>query len=293
MGFVHHGDAPRNLAHYIEITNEGVVSRDEYIKLEILRRVRAVNIVPFVLAHDIAPNALSIMVDTASQVGPTLKFAPPVLNGGERNDHQKGAVDLLNTMKMLKIGDDLYCFTKPHLVGKYGGMTLIPAAGKPVDTVDLIISQFVVVFVDMWVFVVVQLVAEFKEGLFALLVAPCTRRRCFGDYRIGSSESPPIPTDFISKFFVVLPIQNLTDVLERNLQSCRGIFGLCPDSDNFIGFRVYLLDLTPGELERFVITGDTSSFQHLFVTIRSPLSKKCLLRLFFFLLSFQSHDLLR
>ena len=89
MGLINDGNAPGDLTHDVEITNEGVVGRDDDIELEVVGGVRTIGVVPLVLAHDIAPNALTVVVDAASHVGPALKFTAPMLDGRERNDDQK------------------------------------------------------------------------------------------------------------------------------------------------------------------------------------------------------------
>lgn len=108
MSFVNHCNSPWDLTNYIEITNERVVCGDENVKLEIVGSMRSILKVPLVLPHDVAPNALSIVIDAANHVRPPLKLTSPMLDGRKRNNDKERPTDLLDTEKMFDIRNDLY-----------------------------------------------------------------------------------------------------------------------------------------------------------------------------------------
>ena len=81
MSLVNDGHTPGDLTHDVEITNQGIVGRDDHVELEVVGGVRTIGVVPLVLAHDITPDSLTVMVDAASHVGPALELTTPMLDG--------------------------------------------------------------------------------------------------------------------------------------------------------------------------------------------------------------------
>jgi hypothetical protein len=85
MSFINYRDPPRDISNYVEVANECVIGCHKNIKLQVVRRMRTIFIIPLIFAEDIPPNTLSIMIDATLHVRPAFKFTTPVLNCTQGN----------------------------------------------------------------------------------------------------------------------------------------------------------------------------------------------------------------
>ena len=111
MCLVDDRDSEWNLANDIKVANESIVRRNQNIKLDEFSCVRTIFVVPFILAHDIAPYALPIMINAADQVGPAFKLASPVLHRRKGDDDKERTANFLHTENMLDVTDNLNGFS--------------------------------------------------------------------------------------------------------------------------------------------------------------------------------------
>ena len=112
MCFVNYRNSPRHISYDVEVTDEGVVGRHEYIELQIVRCVRTIFVIPFVFAQYISPNTLPVMVDATLHVGPAFEFTTPVFDCAKRDLMKaklQGAVSGVLTMR------NDYCGESHHL----------------------------------------------------------------------------------------------------------------------------------------------------------------------------------
>mmetsp|Transcript_11023 Transcript_11023/g.17381 ORF Transcript_11023/g.17381 Transcript_11023/m.17381 type:complete len:208 (-) Transcript_11023:2401-3024(-) len=79
MRLVHNGCSERNLTNNVKVTDQGIVSRHKHVKLQIVRSMRAVFVVPLILPQHIAPHSLPIVIYTTNHISPTFEFTSPVL----------------------------------------------------------------------------------------------------------------------------------------------------------------------------------------------------------------------
>jgi hypothetical protein len=80
MGFVDHRYSKRDLTDDIEVPDQRVVRGHEHVKLQKLRCVGAILVVPFILSKNVTPDALPVVINAALQVGPAVELPPPVLH---------------------------------------------------------------------------------------------------------------------------------------------------------------------------------------------------------------------
>mmetsp|Transcript_50060 Transcript_50060/g.150653 ORF Transcript_50060/g.150653 Transcript_50060/m.150653 type:complete len:204 (+) Transcript_50060:828-1439(+) len=198
MGFVNNSHTPRNLAHHIKVSYEGVICSYQYIELQIFWCMRPIHIVPFIFPQHITPNTLPIVVNTALKVGPTLKFTSPVLDCRKRNHHEKWALNIFNTMQMLDIGNNLHRLPQTHFVCQYATISFIVARCQPVHSVDLVITEPISLLINVRILVIIKPVAKLCWS-FALIATLARRLSC--DFSVFVRMAPPVATHLISVLF--------------------------------------------------------------------------------------------
>jgi hypothetical protein len=80
MSFVNYSDPPWDISNYVKVANKRVIGCHKHIELQVIRRMRTIFIIPFILAEHISPLTLSIVIDATLHVGPTFEFTTPVFN---------------------------------------------------------------------------------------------------------------------------------------------------------------------------------------------------------------------
>mmetsp|Transcript_3607 Transcript_3607/g.9945 ORF Transcript_3607/g.9945 Transcript_3607/m.9945 type:complete len:201 (+) Transcript_3607:3724-4326(+) len=191
--------------------------------------MRPIFVVPLILAHNVAPYSLAVMVHAANHVCPAFKLSPPVFNSTQRNNHQVWAREFLSTINVLNVTNNLNRFPKAHFVGKNSALLLIPSTGKPIHAVNLIVTKTIVVLVRVRLVRVVQLLPELKPRFFRFL-PPCTTRLvCTSSYfRSCRRVSPLIAPNLVTEFFIVFATQHLFELVQTQLQCGRRSFNVCP-----------------------------------------------------------------
>jgi hypothetical protein len=107
MRFVNNGNAERDLAYHIKISDQRIIRGNQDIKLQEVGSVWSIFIVPLVLTQDVAPNSLAVVVNAANQVSPAFEFTTPVFYGRERDYYQKRPVDLFHSEEMFDVAYNL------------------------------------------------------------------------------------------------------------------------------------------------------------------------------------------
>jgi hypothetical protein len=157
MGFVDNDELEGNVHDDVcEVKQEDFVTGDqdlEFVKFTWNSGTshRDVEVIPLIVLYATASRLpVLVIVKNAVHVGPLLHSALPVLQGGKGSNNEEGALDVFEGEQVVEEGDGLNSLAQSHLISQDGIALLVPGFDEPVETLRLVGTQNLIVFVDVW-----------------------------------------------------------------------------------------------------------------------------------------------
>mmetsp|Transcript_27472 Transcript_27472/g.40557 ORF Transcript_27472/g.40557 Transcript_27472/m.40557 type:complete len:288 (+) Transcript_27472:4150-5013(+) len=245
MSLIHNRNTERHSANNINIGNQRIIRGNQHIKFQILGRMRTILVIPFILTTHIAPNALTIVIHAALHIRPPFELTTPMLDSTERYHDQKGPLDLFHTVNVFQISNDLHRLTESHFIRQNSIVALVPTTREPIDSIDLIIAQFVVVFVYVRLVWVIQFILEFQIRKLALAARSSPAGISRND-SIGIRKPPSKATNFITYIFIVFTAEERLELFQWELQGHARRLNGRPNVNDVARRRINLFDFGGG-----------------------------------------------